>query len=111
VDPADETKHFKMIGTTGTGKSTAIRELLEGALARGDRAVIADPDCSYVDRFYDKSRGDVILNPFDSRAARWDLFAEMTIPHRRYRGHRTSLAQLRPRLSDLGPAPAPYCRK
>ncbi len=78
VDPADETKHFKLIGTTGTGKSTAIRELLEGALERGDRAVIADPDFSYVDRFYDASRGDVILNPFDSRAARWDLFAEMT---------------------------------
>jgi hypothetical protein len=78
VDPADETKHFKMIGTTGTGKSTAIRELLEGALERGDRAVIADPDFSYVDRFYDKSRGDVILNPFDSRAAGWDLFAEIT---------------------------------
>jgi type II secretory pathway predicted ATPase ExeA len=40
----DETKHFKMVGTSGTGKSTAIRELPEGALARGDRAVIADPD-------------------------------------------------------------------
>ena len=37
-----------MIGTTGTGKSTAIRELLEGALARGDRAVIADPDGGYL---------------------------------------------------------------
>ncbi|HEX7416599.1 MAG TPA: type IV secretion system DNA-binding domain-containing protein, partial [Steroidobacteraceae bacterium] len=33
----DETKHFKLIGTTGTGKSTAIRELLRPALARGDR--------------------------------------------------------------------------
>ena len=45
----DETKHFKMVGTTGTGKSTAIRELLDGALARGDRAVIADPDGGYLD--------------------------------------------------------------
>jgi hypothetical protein len=81
VDLADETKHFKLIGTTGTGKSTAIRELLEGALERGDRAVIADPDFSYVDRFYDKARGDVILNPFDARAARWDLFAEMSTPY------------------------------
>ena len=39
----DETKHFKFIGTTGTGKSTAIQEVLGSALARGDRAVIADP--------------------------------------------------------------------
>ena len=31
---SDETKHFKMIGTTGTGKSTAITELLTQALAR-----------------------------------------------------------------------------
>ena len=67
-----------MIGTTGTGKSTAIRELLGGALERGDRAVIADPDGSYLEHFYEPSRGDVILNPFNARAARWDLFGEMT---------------------------------
>jgi type IV secretory pathway TraG/TraD family ATPase VirD4 len=78
VPESDETKHFKMIGTTGTGKSTAIRELLAGALERGDRAVIADPDGSYLKHFYEPSRGDVILNPFDSRAARWNLFGEMT---------------------------------
>ncbi len=40
----DEFKHLKCIGTTGTGKSTAIRELLHAALYRGDRTVIADPD-------------------------------------------------------------------
>jgi len=44
IDPLDETKHFKLIGTTGSGKSTAIREVLRTALARGDRALIADPD-------------------------------------------------------------------
>jgi type IV secretory pathway TraG/TraD family ATPase VirD4 len=78
VSEGDETKHFKMIGTTGTGKSTAIRELLAGALDRGDRAVIADPDGSYLQHFYDPNRGDVILNPFNARAARWNLFGEMT---------------------------------
>jgi len=77
----DETKHFKILGTTGTGKTTAIRELLTGALSRGDRAVIADPDGGYADLFYDPTRGDVILNPFDGRAARWDLFAEIIQPH------------------------------
>jgi hypothetical protein len=80
VPPMDETKHFKFIGTTGTGKSTAIRELLTKALNRGDRAVIADPDAGYLQRFYDPERGDVILNPFDPRAARWDLFAEIVLP-------------------------------
>jgi Type IV secretion-system coupling protein DNA-binding domain len=81
VPLADETKHFKLLGTTGTGKSTAIRELLRGALARGDRAVIADPDGSYLKTFYDPARGDAILNPFDPRAARWDLLAEVVELH------------------------------
>ncbi len=74
---SDETKHFKLIGTTGTGKSTAIREILETALRRGDRAVIADPDGGYLNRFYDPGRGDVVLNPFDERSVKWDLFAEI----------------------------------
>jgi len=74
----DETKHFKLIGTTGTGKSTAIRELLASALRRGDRAVIADPDGGYLARFYDRERGDVILNPFEPSSVRWNLFGELT---------------------------------
>jgi hypothetical protein len=74
----DEAKHFKLIGTTGTGKSTAIREMLSSALARGDRAVIADPDGGYLRHFYDANRGDMILNPFDPRSAKWDLFGEIT---------------------------------
>jgi len=74
----DETKHFKLIGTTGTGKSTAICEMLAAALERGDRAVIADPDGGYLRRFYQSERGDVILNPFDVRSAKWDLFGEIS---------------------------------
>jgi type IV secretory pathway TraG/TraD family ATPase VirD4 len=73
----DETKHFKMIGTTGTGKSTAIRELLGGALARGDRAVFADPDGGYRDRFFRRYRGDIVLNPFEPASVKWDPFAEI----------------------------------
>jgi len=78
VPPRDETKHFKLIGTTGTGKSTAIRELLEAALLRGDRAVVTDPEGAYLERFLDPTRGDVVLNPFDPRSVRWDPFAEVT---------------------------------
>ena len=81
IPPMDETKHFKLIGTTGTGKSTAIREILSGALARGDRVIIADPDGGYLNRFYDEKAGDAILNPFDNRSKRWDLFAEIDQPY------------------------------
>ncbi|MBS0380708.1 MAG: type IV secretion system DNA-binding domain-containing protein [Proteobacteria bacterium] len=73
----DETKHFKLIGTTGTGKSTAIRELLAGLLERGDRVILADPDGGYLRRFYDVKAGDLILSPFDDRSRRWDLFGEI----------------------------------
>ena len=77
ISPLDETKHFKLIGTTGTGKSTAIRELLGAALARGDRAVFADPDGGYLAQFFNRYRGDIVLNPFERSSVKWDLFSEI----------------------------------
>ena len=77
IAPRDETKHFKLIGTTGTGKSTAIREMLGAALQRGDRAVFADPDGGYVARFFDRYRGDIVLNPFERASVKWDVFSEI----------------------------------
>jgi type IV secretory pathway TraG/TraD family ATPase VirD4 len=81
VPRSDEAKHFKLIGTTGTGKSTAIQEILQAALSRGDRAVIADPDGGYQRRFYSPARGDVIMNPFEKDSVKWDLFAEIKSPY------------------------------
>lgn len=77
VSLQDETRHFKLIGTTGTGKSTAIRGLLRGALARGDRAIVTDPDAGYLHDFHDRLRGDVILNPFEPESVKWNVFAEI----------------------------------
>lgn len=73
----DETKHFKMIGTTGTGKSSAISQLLAGALARGDRVIFADPDAGYQRRFFNSYRGDIVLNPFDPLSVRWNPYGEI----------------------------------
>jgi type IV secretory pathway TraG/TraD family ATPase VirD4 len=80
ISPREETQHFKLIGTTGTGKSSAIADLLAGALERGDRAVIADPDGGYCARFYERRRGDIILNPFDRLSVKWNPFAEIRAP-------------------------------
>ena len=77
IPASDETKHFKLIGTTGTGKSTAIAELLRAALGRGDRAVFADPDGGYLERFFERFRGDIILNPFETGSLKWDWYAEI----------------------------------
>ena len=81
IMPTDELKHFKLVGTTGTGKSTAIRELLALALRRGDRAVISDPDGAYALRFARRYRGDVILNPFEPDSVRWDPYGEIDQPY------------------------------
>jgi type IV secretory pathway TraG/TraD family ATPase VirD4 len=80
ISSREETRHFKIIGTTGTGKSTAIAELLAAALRRGDRVVIADPDGGYRARFFEGRRGDIILNPFDSLSVKWNPFAEIRAP-------------------------------
>jgi len=81
IPALDETKHFKLIGTTGTGKSTAIHELLAAAIARGDRAIIADPDGGYQRRLFRRYRGDVVLNPFERDSVKWDWFAEISRPY------------------------------
>jgi len=74
----DETMHVAAIGATGSGKSTALRALMAGAILRGDRQVVADPDGTAMSAFFEP--GDVILNPFDRRCARWDLLAEIERP-------------------------------
>jgi type IV secretory pathway TraG/TraD family ATPase VirD4 len=76
----DETRHIKIVGATGSGKSTAIRELLDGALDRGDRAVIADPGGGYLARYFEARRGDAVLNPFELVSARWNPFLELRDP-------------------------------
>ena len=80
-----EARHFKIMGTTGSGKSVAIRSMLSFVQQRaphtGDRVVIADPDGGYLARFYNPGRGDVILNPFDARSAHWALFKELHTPY------------------------------
>jgi type IV secretory pathway TraG/TraD family ATPase VirD4 len=98
IPARDETKHFKLIGTTGTGKSTAIAGLMEGALRRGDRAVITDPDGGYLARFHLRRRGDVILNPFEPDSVRWDPFAEL--------GERWDVDQLSSGLIPTGDDPS-----
>src|SRR6516164_85799 len=80
ISSREETRHFKLIGTTGTGKSTAIADLLAAALRRGDRAVIADPDGGYRTRLFERRRGDIILNPFDPLSVKWNPFAEIRAP-------------------------------
>lgn len=75
IPPTIERLHFLIGGTTQSGKTVTITEMLGGALSRGDRAVVADPNGGYYARFGRK--GDVILNPFDARSTGWSIFNEI----------------------------------
>ncbi|PLR30064.1 type IV conjugative transfer system coupling protein TraD [Chimaeribacter arupi] len=70
-----EIQNFAMHGTVGSGKSQLIRKFLEQCRARGDLVIIYDKGCTFVREFYDE-KTDIILNPYDTRCANWDMWAE-----------------------------------
>ena len=77
IPKANEAQHIAIIGDTGTGKSTLIRQFLQQVSERGESAIVYDPACEFVQRFYDPSRGDVILNPLDERCPYWGPAEEL----------------------------------
>ena len=60
-----------MMGDTGAGKSSLIRQMLMQVEERGETAIVYDPALEYTPQFYDPKRGDVILNPVDARMPYW----------------------------------------
>jgi type IV secretory pathway TraG/TraD family ATPase VirD4 len=75
-----ETRHFAFLGTTGSGKTTALRQMLDRIEARGEAALVYDTSGEFIAHYYDPERGDVILNPFDARCAFWSPFDEISHP-------------------------------
>ena len=43
---------------------------------RGQSGIVIDPDCEFVQEFYDEARGDVVLNPLDARCPFWSPWLE-----------------------------------
>lgn len=76
----NETRHFAMIGTTGSGKTTALRQMLDDIEQRGDPALVYDTSGEFVANYYCRARGDIILNPFDGRCSFWSPFDEISHP-------------------------------
>jgi len=68
-----EQSHTMLIGTTGAGKTTALRKHIAQMRQRQDSAVVFDLTGAYVEAFYDPSR-DTILNPLDQRCPAWTIF-------------------------------------
>ena len=74
-----ETQHTIVSGTTGSGKTVLISDLVSQIRARGERCVVYDKMGSYTRAFFNKDR-DVLLNPLDARAPRWSPFFEARDP-------------------------------
>ena len=74
-----ETQHTIVSGTTGSGKTVLIADLVSQIRARGERCVIYDKMGSYTRSFFDPAR-DVLMNPLDARAPRWSPFLEARNP-------------------------------
>jgi len=75
-----ETTHIIMPGSSGTGKTTGIHQLLTQIRARGDRAVIFSPSGDFLSWFYREGK-DTVMNIFDARTPRWDLWGECDQPY------------------------------
>jgi len=70
-----ESQHLLITGSSGSGKTNCLRQLLQQIRAQGDRAVIVDTTGSFVSEFYREGR-DILLNPFDQRTKDWHPWCE-----------------------------------
>lgn len=75
-----ECRHFAILGTTGAGKTTVLRQMLDKVEARGEPALVYDTSGEFIAHYYRPERGDIILNPFDARSAYWSPFSEIAHP-------------------------------
>jgi hypothetical protein len=72
-----EAQHFQIMGDTGVGKSQLIMQILRQIRDRKEPAIVYDPACEYIQRFFDAKRGDIVLNPLDNRCPYWGPAQEM----------------------------------
>jgi type IV secretory pathway TraG/TraD family ATPase VirD4 len=72
-----EAQHMQIIGDTGAGKTAIMLQILRQIKTRGDSAIVYDPAREFVQRFYDRENGDVILNPLDQRCPYWGPAEEL----------------------------------
>jgi hypothetical protein len=72
-----EAQHIELMGDTGAGKTTLIMQVLRQIQSRGQAAIVYDPACEFIQRFYDEKREDIVLNPLDERCPYWGPSEEL----------------------------------
>jgi Type IV secretion-system coupling protein DNA-binding domain len=71
-----ESSHILIMGDSGSGKTSAMRQILRQVSSRQEAAVVYDPALEFTPEFYSPERGDIILNPLDDRCPYWDIAEE-----------------------------------
>ena len=74
-----ETAHMLITGTTGAGKSNCFNTLLPQIRLKKQKAIVIDITGEYISKFYNE-KTDIILNPLDTRSAKWHIWAECNTP-------------------------------
>lgn len=67
-------RHLAFAGTTGAGKSTQIKHLIEYINSKSQKSIIIDINGEIFSELGREE--DIILSPFDSRSYRWDFDKE-----------------------------------
>lgn len=73
----DETKHFFIVGRTGSGKTQTLKRVVTHLQSAGSKIILYDNKGDYIPTNYDK-KTDIIFNPIDQRSARWTIFNDCT---------------------------------
>ena len=75
-----ETRHFLVTGSTGSGKTNLMHQLLPQTEKKQQPAIVIDQTGEMIARYYNQERGDIIFNPFDDRGKAWDFFEDCSNP-------------------------------
>jgi type IV conjugative transfer system coupling protein TraD len=70
------TKHLLVTGSTGSGKTNLIHNILPQVVAAKQPAIVIDQTGEMIAKYYNSSRGDIIFNPFDARGSSWDFWSD-----------------------------------
>jgi type IV secretory pathway TraG/TraD family ATPase VirD4 len=69
-----EARHTIITGTTGSGKTNIMIELIDQIRAKNEKAIVVDTVGTFVEKYY--REGDIILNPLDTRSVSWSFLDE-----------------------------------
>ena len=70
-----ERQHILITGTTGSGKTNLLNELIPQIRKRGDKAIIVDVSGSFMQNFFNE-KIDLLLNPFEENSQKWLPWAD-----------------------------------